>query len=161
MCVCVCFCGLPLLSFLLSYPSKPWHVLTPAHLPFSSPTPSSSPDSSGHLQSHPTLPITSSILVTVAAPQLNPPLSLTEPTLLSGVSRGSARFSSAPVCCVLFIYFVYSLHISVGRAKNDLWVFGAVTACATARCCHSQAVWSPLKSRCFPLGATLVSWIWP
>lgn len=78
---------------------------------------SSSPGSSGHPQSHPTLPITSSILVTVGALKRISPLSL--PNLanphFSSVFRGFAFRSSS--------FFLSFLHISLeGELKRTVGV---------------------------------------
>lgn len=103
------FCGLPPPPPPLVFPLKALTCLDSSSSLSPAPPP---PDSSGHLQSHPTLPITSSILLTVGAPDLNPPHRPHKPTLLSSVS-GAA-----------FI-FIFLLHIFLGwgGCSKELWGF--------------------------------------
>lgn len=122
VCVCVSVASLSSASPCLSPQISDMFLLQPI-----SSTPSSSPDSSGHLQSHPTLPITSSILVTVGAPKQNSPLRPHKPTLLFSVFRCSALRS---VCLFyfngliwFFAYFFWGgeLKRAVG-VQNRHWI---------------------------------------
>lgn len=122
------FCGLALSSviFCFSPLQTLWHVLTPScflYLP-------SSPDSSGHLQSHPTLPIiTSSILLTVGAPELNSPLCLTNPHFSSVFQE-----LCVPQLQSFFLFFVFFCiycgcsELSLNVRWNDV-DFQAVWSC--------------------------------
>lgn len=89
----------------------------------------------GHLQSNPTLPITSSILVTVgareqrfcrAATRTYPPLQ----------RRKGSEVRRSNIFVHLFTYFAYF----IGGSSDEPRMLGIVREFAQGRCCHFQTV---------------------